>query len=43
MFIMVALVTRMVPPVAIGVPLIGKCLSLTDTPIGTAIAHTTIS
>ncbi|MFF4689960.1 carbohydrate ABC transporter permease [Streptomyces sp. NPDC001307] len=44
-FIVVALVTRMVPPVAIGVPLIGmmKNLGLTDTPIGTAIAHTTIS
>lgn len=44
-FIVVALVTRMVPPVAIGVPLIGmmKSLGLTDTPIGTAIAHTTIS
>ncbi|MGW5201249.1 carbohydrate ABC transporter permease [Streptomyces sp. NPDC003753] len=44
-FIVVALVTRMVPPVAIGVPLIGmmKSLNLTDTPIGTAIAHTTIS
>ncbi|MBZ9645549.1 carbohydrate ABC transporter permease [Streptomyces sp. PSKA30] len=44
-FIVVALVTRMVPPVAIGVPLIGmmKTLGLTDTPVGTAIAHTTIS
>ncbi|MFD7408168.1 carbohydrate ABC transporter permease [Streptomyces sp. NPDC059866] len=44
-FIVVALVTRMVPPVAIGVPLIGmmKSLGLTDTPVGTAIAHTTIS
>ncbi|GAB2718786.1 carbohydrate ABC transporter permease [Streptomyces bullii] len=44
-FIVVALVTRMVPPVAIGVPLIGmmKTLHLTDTPLGTAIAHTTIS
>ncbi|POX47950.1 carbohydrate ABC transporter permease [Streptomyces sp. Ru72] len=44
-FIVVALVTRMVPPVAIGVPLIGmmKTLHLTDTPVGTAIAHTTIS
>jgi multiple sugar transport system permease protein len=44
-FIVVALVTRMVPPVAIGVPLIGmmKSLHLTDTPLGTAIAHTTIS
>jgi multiple sugar transport system permease protein len=44
-FIVVALVTRMVPPVAIGVPLIGmmKSLHLTDSPLGTAIAHTTLS
>ncbi|POX56341.1 ABC transporter permease [Streptomyces sp. Ru71] len=44
-FIVVALVTRMVPPVAVGVPLTGmmKSLNLTDTPLGTAIAHTTIS
>ncbi|ABW16382.1 binding-protein-dependent transport systems inner membrane component [Parafrankia sp. EAN1pec] len=44
-FIMVALVTRMVPPVAIGVPLVGMMnfLHLRDTPAGLALAHTTIS
>lgn len=44
-FIMGALVTRMVPPVAIGVPLMStiSALQLTDTPTGLAIAHTTIS
>jgi multiple sugar transport system permease protein len=40
-----ALVTRMVPPVAVGVPLMSMlaALRLTDTPTGLAIAHTTIS
>ncbi|MFJ8816493.1 carbohydrate ABC transporter permease [Amycolatopsis thermoflava] len=44
-FIMAALVTRMVPPVAIGVPLVGMmgAIGLRDTPTGLAIAHTTIS
>ncbi|MEV4333989.1 carbohydrate ABC transporter permease [Streptomyces sp. NPDC049597] len=44
-FILAALVTRMVPPVAIGVPLVGmmKTLHLTDTPFGLALAHTTVS
>ena len=44
-FIMAALVTRMVPPVAVGVPLMSTIafLGLTDTPTGLAIAHTTIS
>lgn len=44
-FIMAALVTRMVPPVAVGVPLMSiiSALHLTDTPTGLAIAHTTIS
>jgi multiple sugar transport system permease protein len=43
--VMAALVTRMIPPVAIGVPMIGmmRFLGLTDTPTGLAIAHTTIS
>jgi multiple sugar transport system permease protein len=42
---MTALVTRMVPPVAVGVPLMSvlAALRLTDTPTGLAIAHTTIS
>ncbi|HET9649038.1 MAG TPA: carbohydrate ABC transporter permease [Microlunatus sp.] len=44
-FIMFALITRMVPAVAIGVPLVGimATLGLRDTPIGLALAHTTIS
>ena len=42
---MTALITRMVPPVAVGVPLMSMIASmrLTDTPMGLAIAHTTIS
>lgn len=42
---MTALVTRMVPPVAVGVPLMSmlSALRLTDTPTGLAVAHTTIS
>lgn len=44
-FIMAALVMRMVPPVAIGIPLTQMMTSvgLADTPIALAIAHTTIS
>lgn len=40
-----ALVTRMVPPVAVGVPMMSIIASfkLTDTPTGLAIAHATIS
>jgi multiple sugar transport system permease protein len=44
-FIMGALVARMVPPVALGVPFIQimHSLGLSDTALGLAIAHTTIS
>jgi multiple sugar transport system permease protein len=44
-FIMLALVTRMIPPVAIGVPLVSimRFLHLTDTSFGLAVAQTTIS
>jgi len=44
-FIMIALAARMVPPVAIGLPLVAmtRSLHLIDTPAGLAIAHTTIS
>jgi len=44
-FIMMALIVRMVPPVAIGIPLASTIgtLHLLDTPVGLAIAHTTIS
>lgn len=44
-FIMAALVTRMVPPVAIGIPLASlmASLGLSDTPVALSIAHTTIS
>lgn len=44
-FILAALVTRMVPPVAIGIPFVSlmQTLHLTDTPTGLALAHTTIS
>ncbi|TDO46244.1 multiple sugar transport system permease protein [Kribbella sp. VKM Ac-2527] len=44
-FIMGALVARMVPPVAIGIPLLSmiRALGLIDTPAGLAIAHTTLS
>ncbi|WP_019816156.1 carbohydrate ABC transporter permease [Saccharomonospora saliphila] len=44
-FVMIALVTRMVPPVAIGVPLAGMMsdFGLADTPTALALAHTTIS
>jgi len=44
-FMLGALVTRMVPPVAIGVPMIGlmRDLHLNDNSLGLALAHTTIS
>lgn len=44
-FLLAVLVTRMVPPVAVGVPLVGlvRDLGLSDTTTGLAIAHTTIS
>jgi multiple sugar transport system permease protein len=44
-FILTALVARMVPPVAIGVPMIGimSRLDLSDSPLGLALAHTTLS
>jgi multiple sugar transport system permease protein len=45
LFILAALVTRMVPPIAIGIPLLTTMafLRLSDTSFGLAIAHTTIS
>lgn len=45
MFIMAALVTRMVPTIAIGAPLVEtmRALGISDTSFGLAIAHTTIS
>jgi multiple sugar transport system permease protein len=45
LFILAALVTRMVPPIAIGIPLLTTMafLRLSDTSIGLAVAHTTIS
>lgn len=44
-FVMAALVTRMVPTIAVGVPLVEtmRVIGLTDTSLGLAIAHTTIS
>jgi multiple sugar transport system permease protein len=44
-FILAALVTRMVPPVAVGIPLLSTMafLRLTDTSLGLALAQTTIS
>lgn len=44
-FILAALVTRMVPTIAVGAPLIEvmRTLGLTDTSFGLALAHTTIS
>jgi multiple sugar transport system permease protein len=44
-FIVAALVTRMVPTIAVGVPLVEvmRNIGLTDTSFGLAIAHTTIS
>jgi multiple sugar transport system permease protein len=44
-FMLGALVTRMVPPVALGVPFVGMMsgLGISDTPVALAIAHTTIS
>lgn len=44
-FVIAALVTRMVPTIAVGVPLVEtmRSLAISDTSIGLAIAHTTIS
>lgn len=44
-FVIAALVTRMVPLIAVGAPLIEvmRALGLTDTSFGLAIAHTTVS
>lgn len=44
-FVMAALVTRMVPPVTVGIPLLSTMafLRLTDTSFGLALAHTTVS
>lgn len=44
-FVLAALVTRMVPTIAVGAPLIEtmRTLGLSDTSLGLAIAHTTIS
>ena len=44
-FILAALVTRMVPTIAVGAPLVEvmRNLGITDTSIGLALAHTTIS
>jgi multiple sugar transport system permease protein len=44
-FLLAVLLTRMAPPVAIGVPLIGlmRNLHLSDTTVGLALAHATIS
>ncbi|PKQ18538.1 MAG: ABC transporter permease [Actinobacteria bacterium HGW-Actinobacteria-8] len=44
-FVLAALVTRMIPTIAVGAPLIEtmRTLGLTDTSLGLAIAHTTIS
>ncbi|RFA17854.1 carbohydrate ABC transporter permease [Subtercola boreus] len=44
-FILVALVTRMVPAIVVGAPMIGifRSLGISDTSLALAIAHTTIS
>jgi multiple sugar transport system permease protein len=44
-FILGVLVTRMIPAIAIGVPMVGimHAVRLSDTPTGVALAHTTIS
>jgi multiple sugar transport system permease protein len=44
-FVLAALVTRMIPTIAVGAPLIEtmRTLGLSDTSLGLAIAHTTIS
>ena len=44
-FVLASLVTRMVPPVAVGLPLASMLgsVGLADTPVGLAIAHTTVS
>jgi multiple sugar transport system permease protein len=45
LFMMGALLTRMVPAIAIGVPLVSlmHSIGLTDTPLGVVLAHVTIS
>ena len=44
LFLLAALVTRMIPPVSVGIPLfaIMRSLGLTDTHLGVALAHATI-
>jgi len=44
LFLFAALVTRLIPPVSVGIPLfaIMRALGLTDTHIGVALAHATI-
>ena len=44
-FILGVLVTRMIPAIALGIPLVSlmHAARLTDTPLGVALAHTTIS
>ncbi len=44
LFLLVALVTRLIPPVSVGIPLfaIMRSLGLTDTHVGVALAHATI-
>ncbi len=44
LFLLAALITRLIPPVAVGIPLfaIMRSLGLTDTHIGVALAHATI-
>lgn len=44
LFLLAALVTRLIPPVSVGIPLfaIMRSLGLTDTHIGVALAHSTI-
>ncbi len=44
LFLLVALVTRLIPPVSVGIPLfaIMRSLGLTDTHVGVALAHSTI-
>ncbi len=44
-FLFVALITRLIPPVAVGIPLfvIMRALGLIDTHLGVALAHSTIS
>ncbi|MCY3778746.1 MAG: carbohydrate ABC transporter permease [Chloroflexi bacterium] len=44
-FLLAVLITRLIPPVSVGIPLfaIMRSLGLTDTHIGVALAHSTIS